>query len=366
MDSFLHHMSLNRIHRCHNAYIYCAAIVWTCIFTGCESKQEASTATAPAGEVVIYCSVDRGFAEPLLDAFERETGVTVHARYDTEAGKTTGLVNKLLAERAAPRADVWWSSEIFGTVDLASAGILAPYRPTTANDIPDAFRDDDGLWTAFGLRGRVIAYDPKRTNEVDIPKRWADLTDEKYKGRVAIADPRFGTTRGHFAAMLASWGEWSFVEFLDGLRKNAVIRADGNSHAVLLLKQGRVAFAATDTDDVIVAQSRGDSIAAVYPDMTSPEGGTALTGTLWIPCSVALVKGARNEAAAKRLIDYIASERIERALYDSESKNVPVRASLRERVGAKSPHAAKVDYAAVSAELGRMEKLVAEHDPFGS
>lgn len=359
-------MSFNRFYRSYPAFIACAAIGGMSILTGCKSKQKDRTATAPAGEVVIYCSVDRGFAEPLLDAFERETGITVHARFDTEAGKTTGLVNKLLAERARPRADVWWSSEIFGTVDLASAGILAPYRPTTASDIPDAFKDDDGRWTAFGLRGRVIAYDPKRTNEEDVPTRWAALTDERYKGRVAIADPRFGTTRGHFAAMLASWGERSFVEFLDGLRKNEVIRSDGNSHAVLLLKQGRVAFAATDTDDVIVAQARGDSIAAVYPDMTSPNGSAELNGTLWIPCSVALVKDARNEGGGKRLIDYIASERIERALYESESKNVPVRANLRERLGAIAPRTATVDYAAVSAELGRMEKLVAEHDPFGS
>lgn len=332
---------------------------------GCRSGDRGAT-TIRTSEVVIYCSVDRGFAEPLLDAFERETGVAIHARFDTEAGKTTGLVNKLLAERGSPRADVWWSSEIFGTVDLAAAGILAPYRPATADDIPAAYRDKDNLWTAFGLRGRVIAYDPKRTNPADAPRRWADLTDSRFHSRVAIADPRFGTTRGHFATMLSTWGEPAFIAFLEGLRENEVLRADGNSHAVLLLKQRRVAFAATDTDDVIVAQARGDSIAAVYPDMTSPDGKVESQGTLWIPCSVALVKGARNASAAKRLIDYIASERMEAALYESESRNVPVRAALRERFGIGQKIPSDVDYSAAAAALTHMEQLVNAHNPFAN
>lgn len=331
--------------------------------SGCESKS-ASSSTAPAGEVVIYCSVDRAFAEPLLNAFAEETGIEVHARYDTEAGKTTGLVNKLLAEKSQPRADVWWSSEVFGTVELAEAGILAPYHSPSAEDIPDQYVDPDGLWTAFGLRGRVIAFDPKRTKRDEAPKAWADLVKPAYKGRVALADPRFGTTRGHFAAMLSEWGEPAYVSFLNGLKANHVLRADGNSHAVLLLAQERVDFAATDTDDVIVAKQRGDSIEAVYPDMTSPDGKKVLKGTLWIPCSVGLVNGARNPKAAQRLIDYIASARMEKALHESESRNVPVRPALRKSLGVSDIEAAPVDYRAAADALKRSAALIDEVDPF--
>ncbi|MCB9855202.1 MAG: extracellular solute-binding protein [Phycisphaerales bacterium] len=336
-----------------------------CIFSGCDSsgKQNAAT-TAVSDQVVVYCSVDRMFAEPLLDAFSKETGIEVNARFDTEAGKTTGLVNKLLAERSQPRADVWWSSEVFGTIELANAGVLASYRPATAEGIPARFVDPQGRWTAFGMRGRVLAFDPKRTKRVDAPTAWADLSKPEYRGRVAMADPRFGTTRGHFSAMLSEWGEASFEEFLKSMKSNAVVRADGNSHAVLLLAQGRVDFAATDTDDVIVARQRGDSIDAVYPDMSSPNGRTMLPGTLWIPCSVALVNGARNETAAKRLIDYIASARMEEALYASESHNVPVREALRRELGIDDVRAADVDYVKAAAALRQSGAMIDRVDPF--
>ena len=156
--------------------------------------------------------MDSAFARPILAAFEERAGIRVNQVFDTEAGKTTGLVNRILAETKAPRADVWWSSEVFGTMQLAESGVLAPYRPATASDIPQQYRDPQGLWTAFGLRGRVIAYDPARMRSDDLPARWADLTDTKYKGGFQMADPRFGTTRGHMAVLLSLWGRDALSE----------------------------------------------------------------------------------------------------------------------------------------------------------
>ncbi len=63
-------------------------------------------------EVVVYTSVDQIFSEPILTDFERETGIRVRAVYDVEASKTTGLVNRLLAEKDRPKADVFWNSEM--------------------------------------------------------------------------------------------------------------------------------------------------------------------------------------------------------------------------------------------------------------
>jgi iron(III) transport system substrate-binding protein len=313
-----------------------------------------------AGSVVVYCSVDIAFARPILDEFQRRTGIKVHPVFDTEAGKTTGLVSKLIAERRGPRADVWWSSEIFGTLQLASGGILAAYKSKAADDIPARYRHRDGLWTAFGLRGRVIAYDPARIKKEDLPTRWCDLIDGKYKGRFAMADPRFGTTRGHMATLLSLWGADAMADFYRALRANRYKRADGNAHAVLLLSRGMVDLVATDTDDVIVAQRRGDSIAMVYPDLDAPGGKGSLRGTLWMPCSVALVKGARHVEAAHRLIDYLLSAEIEERLQKSDSRNVPVRPGLRKRLGVTAPGEARADYAAAAAVLEQSDKLVSD------
>jgi len=69
-------------------------------------------------QVVIYTSLDKVFSEPILKAFERQTGIKVLDVYDSEATKTTGLVNRLIAEKNNPRADVFWNSEIGRTIVL--------------------------------------------------------------------------------------------------------------------------------------------------------------------------------------------------------------------------------------------------------
>ena len=335
------------------------ATVALAFMLGCRESTE-SPGPDFKNSVVIYCSVDVAFAEPILDEFQRRTGITVHHIFDTEAGKTTGLVNRLSAEKARPRADVWWSSEIFGTIQLAERGILAPYKSPVASDIPDAYRDPAGHWTAIGLRGRVIAYDPKRTKEEDLPKRWCDLTNPKYKGRFQIADPRFGTTRGHMAVLLSRWGQPAMEGFYEALRANDCQLADGNAKAVLNLTRGLTEFVATDTDDVIVAQARGDSVEMIYPDLDAPGDGPTRKGTLWIPCSVGLVAGGPNTEAGKQLFDYLISKEVEALLFESESRNVPVRPALRKKLRARATNEAVVDYAEAAEMLPLSDQLVRE------
>lgn len=274
--------------------------------------------------VTIYCSADEAFARPILAEFTKQTGIEVRPLFDTEAGKTTGLVHRLLSERARPRADVWWSSEIFGTIQLAEAGVLAAYEPPSAADIPAAYRDPKHYWTAFGLRGRVIAYNPEKTPKDRVPKTWAELARPEYKGKVAIANPIFGTTRGHMATLMSLWGEEAFREYLMALRDNGVRIADGNSQAVMMVARGEVEFAATDTDDVIVAIGRGDKVKMAFPDLDGPDGKKR-RGTLWIPNSVAVVAGGMNADGARKLADYLVAEHVELKLWQSDSANIPVR-----------------------------------------
>src|ERR671913_364510 len=109
-------------------------------------------------EVTVYVSTDRVFSEPILRAYEQQSGVRVNAVYDTEETKSTGLANKLLAEKARPQADVFWSNEPVRTLVLKRNGVLAPYKSPSARGIPAALRDPDGYWTGFSARMRVIAY----------------------------------------------------------------------------------------------------------------------------------------------------------------------------------------------------------------
>jgi iron(III) transport system substrate-binding protein len=288
-----------------------------------ESGSPESTSAADDDDpVVLYCSVDEEFGREVIAAYEGWTGREVQVVFDTEAGKTTGLVRKIEAERDRPRADVFWSSELFNTILLGRQGLLAPYDSPSAADIPERYRDQNHLWTAFGVRGRVVAYNPQEVDEAAVPTTWAQLAEPSFASKVAVANPIFGTTRGHVAAMFALWGEDEGSAWLMKLSEGEALVSDSNSATVRAVLAGRVQFAATDTDDVYVANRSGATLEVAWLDMG--DGGTLL-----IPNSVALLAGAPHPEAARKLIDYLVSAEVERRLAESTSGNIPVRESLR-------------------------------------
>lgn len=301
---------------------------------------------------VVYCSVDPLFAEQVFKEYEKRTGVMPRFITDTEASKTTGLVTRIRTEAADPKADLFWSSELFNTIRLAHDGLLEPYDSPAAKDIPSTLKDKDELWTAMALRGRVIAFDPARTTRESLPEKWEDLAREEFASRLVFANPLFGTTRGHVAAMFAQWGDERARDFLTSLGQHALM-IDGNSSAVRALLDGRAELAMTDTDDVWVAQRSGASIELYYPDM----GDGA---TLWIPNSVALIKGGPNPEAARELFDFLVSADVERMLAESASRNVPAREHLRKQLELELPTSETVDYKKIADAMPRAVEAVRE------
>ncbi len=349
------------------ARLYCL-LAHVILAVGCEQAGDR----APTERLIIYCSVDEVFARSVLEAYEDRTGVELAMIFDSEAGKTTGLVNKIIreAEAGRPRADLFWSSELFHTILLGRMDLLEPYDSPAAADIPPRFRDSRHRWTALAARARVLAFDPRapgfsprgapselprglKPAAREIPTRWEACADPEVAGQLAFANPLFGTTRGHVAAMFALWGNERGRAFLMRLREGGVHIVDGNSSAVRTVIAGRALLAATDTDDVWVAQSTGASLDLAYPDMG--DGGTLL-----IPCSVAIIKGTRHPEAARRLVDFLVSPEVERMLARSDSRNIPVRETLRKELGVKWPPESKVDYDAVADAMDEAVAAVRE------
>ena len=149
--------------------------------------------------------------------------------------------------------------------------------------------------------------------------RLADLLEVRWKGKVAIADPRFGTTGSHFAALLASWGEERYRGFLEGLLANEVQIVAGNSVSRDRVLSGEALFGLTDTDDVEVARRAGDSIA---------ESFLPAEGTLVLPNTVSLVAGAPHPEEAGALIAFLLSPEIEARLAASPSRQIPLRSTV--------------------------------------
>ena len=271
-----------------------------------------------ARQVTIYVSTDRVFSEPVLREYERRTGVKVNDVYDTEETKTTGLANRLLAEANRPRADVFWANEPVRTIVLKERGILAPYRSPQADGIPRTFRDPEGHWTAFSARLRVIAYNTRLVREQEAPRGIEDLASPKWRRQVAIADPRFGSTSFHVAALYASWGDQKADDFFRHLKANQVRIVPANSVVLDLVARGEVKVGLTDTDDVNVALEAGRPVAMVLPDRKG-------MGVPVFPNMVSLIAGAPNTDEGKKLIDYLLSADVERMLAQSAAVQIPLR-----------------------------------------
>lgn len=258
--------------------------------------------------VVIYTSVDQPYAEPVLQDFERKSGIRVLPVYDVEAAKSTGLANRLLAERQSPQADIFWSSEISQTLRLKSEGILAPFVASDAGSISPSYRDPGDFWTAMGLRARILLVNTGRVPENAFPSSLFDLVSPRWKpGEVGFANPLFGTSATHASALSVSLSPERALGFFAALKASGARVLDGNSVVRDLVVRGDLKVGITDTDDARVALAGGGRVRVIFPD-------TGGLGTLYIPSTVALVAGAPHPSEARALAEYLTGAEVESSL----------------------------------------------------
>lgn len=286
--------------------------------------------------VTLYTSADDDVVRAVIDIFKKETGLDVKVVTDTEATKTFGLVQRLIDERANPRADVWWSSEPLGTIRLARERIIEPYNLslTVGEGRPPESVYGGGTWYAFAQRARVIAYSTKRVNKDELPSTLHQLTDPKWKGRVGMARPQFGTTKDQIAALVAFAGPERTKAWLEGLKANGVRLYDGNSSVVRAIAQAEIDVGLTDSDDIWNAQRNTWDVGLIYetpdPPGSRAPGDESLPsfGPLLLPNTVAKVRNAPTPKNAARLIEFLLSPKVEKMLAEAGSHNIPVRPDL--------------------------------------
>jgi len=245
------------------------------------------------GRVVAYVAQDQVYAEPIFREFEKRTGIEVRAVYDSEAVKTVGLANRLLAERDHPQCDVFWGNEEMRTRQLADKGI---------------FRGIHG-WAAFGYRSRRLVINTNKLAMTAAPRSVLELTNKIWRGKVALAYPQFGTTATHLQALRQAWGDAKWEAWCHALAANKPLIVDGNSVVVKMVGQGEALIGMTDSDDIASGQSEDLPIAAL-----------PITGeTLLIPNTVAVMRNAPHPEAAQRLMDYLTSPEVAEKLVEAKA-----------------------------------------------
>jgi iron(III) transport system substrate-binding protein len=303
--------------------------------------------------VVVYVSEDQVFSEPILKDFERETGIVVKAVYDTEETKSAGAMNRLIAEKTNPQADVYWANEPIRAEVLRQQGVSASYRSPSAQGIPDLFRNAEGYWTGFSARGRILIVNRSLKNK---PQSIRAYIDPQFHGKMVIANPLFGTTTAHMAALFIVWGDAGAKAFLDAMRKNGVQIASSNGESADQVATGKFQFALADTDDVHSRKKQGRPVEGVYPDQE--EGGL---GCFIVPNAVLLIKGGPHPEEGKKLIDYLLSRETEKKLAYSDAGQIPLHSDVDTPPDIRRLETLKVmnvDYAAVAAKMQMIQPLL--------
>jgi iron(III) transport system substrate-binding protein len=168
---------------------------------------------------------------------------------------------------------------------------------------------------------RVIVYNTSKVKPEDAPQSVFDLADPRWRGQVAIADPRFGSTSFHVAALYAELGDARMDEFFGKLKTNDVKVVDGNSVVRDMVARGEASVGLTDTDDVNVALEAKQPVAMILPDRDG-------IGVPVMPNMVSLVANSPHPDEAKKLVDYLLSADVERALAASDAVQIPLHAGV--------------------------------------
>jgi iron(III) transport system substrate-binding protein len=313
---------------------------------------------ASSREVVVYTSLDDEFSTPILDDFAAASGIAVRPKFDTESTKTVGLAEAILAESGRPRCDVFWNNEILNTLRLARRGLLDAYRSPAAQSYPAMYRSPQGLWHGFAARARVLLVNTRVVAEGRRPDSILDLGDRQWRGRCAMAKPLFGTTATHAACLFAAWGDARAKQYFERLKGNDVKILSGNKQVAEAVGGGQLAFGLTDTDDALAEVEKGLPVKIVYPDQ-AVDG----PGTLFIPNTLAIIKGAPNPQAARRLVDYLLSAEVEARLAAGESAQIPLNPAVKVKTRVETPQtvrAMRVDFETAAAKWDTTAQFLRE------
>jgi iron(III) transport system substrate-binding protein len=303
--------------------------------------------------VVVYVSHDQVFSEPILKDFEREMGLTVRVVYETEETKSAGTMNRLIAEKNNPQADVYWANEPIRAEILRQRGIAAPYVSPNAAGIPETFRDPNGYWTGFAARARVLIVhqdvNPKPTSVLS-------YTDPRWRDRTVIANPLFGTTTTQIAALFVLWGDERGRAFMRDLHDYGAKLSPSNGDSADLVARGEFAFSLVDSDDVVNRMKQNQPEMIVYTDQ-----GADGIGCFIVPNAALLIAGSPHPETGKKLIDYLLSKETERKLAFSDAAQIPLHPDVPmppQLQPIESIKVMKVDYTEIAAKLQAIQPFL--------
>ncbi|MEX2545925.1 MAG: iron ABC transporter substrate-binding protein [Phycisphaeraceae bacterium] len=303
-------------------------------------------------ELVLYAGRSRALIEPIVEQFQEQTGIRVRPRY----GNTAELAMALREAGERARADVFWAQDAGGLGALVGAGLLSPLSDELLDRVEPHYRHPEGLWVATSGRARVLAYAPDRIDEANLPDSVFDLSDERYRGRVAWA-PTNASFQAFVTAMRRQHGEEAARDWLTAMQANEP-RAYANNTGILEgIAAGEVDLGITNHYYLLRRLAEDPD----YPvAQRSFERGDI--GNLLNIAGVAQLTAARNPDTAQQFIAFILSPEAQQ-YFASETMEYPVVESVESEAGVAGvaggarPAPGDVAEAAPQVDLDELEDL---------
>lgn len=277
----------------------CSISLLATVLAGCslpgEQKASAGEKTAPSS-LVAYSGRKEPLIKPVLDAFEKETGIKVTLR----SGGASELANAIIEEQKSPGADVFIANDA-GTLEmLRLKGLLQPNASPALDAVPADLKSADGSWIGVSARSRVIMYNSNLVKESDFPGSIKDLADPRWKKQVAIASSSNESVIGHITSLRLVQGDGETEKFIRGLMANQVQSLKGHTEVRKAVGSGEFKMGIVNHYYYHLEKKDGSPVGVIYPDQGE--------GQMGVPVNVAgaaIVKGAKNSHSARRFVDYL-------------------------------------------------------------
>ena len=218
-------------------------------------------------------------------------------------GGTEKVITKITGEIKAKKiaADVLMVADPSYYLKLNEQGLLLPYKSKEdANVISD--KAADGSWYAVRVCNMIIAYNGNKLKPEEAPKNWTDLTDPKWKGKIAMPNPMLSGTAYVAVGALADKYGW---EYFDKLKANGLRVEEGNSAIQNKLLTGEYAAAMILEENILkLANTKKEPLKVIYPT----------DGVINIPSPIAIFKNTKNPDGAKALVDWWLSKEGQQAV----------------------------------------------------
>jgi iron(III) transport system substrate-binding protein len=272
------------------------AVAQGLVVAGEEIADAATFAAAKKeGKLLVFSAYPTSALKIVIGGFEKDSGIKVEiVRLTSEK-----LFPRVLAEHAAGKlaADYIDLTDLTLTKQLADKGILARGHKVPAFDaIPAAIKDPEGRWYAFYRPVSSIGVNSAIVKEADQPKRWSDLLDPKWKGKIGIQSIDVGGSAFTLNLFLRSVYDPNFWTKLAAQNPRIY---PGVAPAVTDMIRGETSMVALGSPPLVAQIAQGAPVRLIFPSDGLPS----------FPVSGGIPVSAKNPNAAVVLVNWLASKR---------------------------------------------------------